>query len=176
MPASPQQASPRPRITNEALLTQNPALGAVILWRFACGYQQGHKTRDSVPLPLAFTVLPIIFHRTLLDVLAHTQKDSGLRKFAEKFADTRDARQDVLLSIHDRCTKWRDISWASLRIAFAAKLLTLTTEGVLIPLTETAPGGLPSRTATLLRSSEKLGSWFAVLSIHEVATLLKVRF
>lgn len=175
MPAAPQSDAPV-RLTNEVLITQNPGLGAVILWRCACGYHVTHKTRESIPLPLAFTVLPIIFQKTLLDVLAHTQKDSGLRKFSEKFAGTKDAKQDVLLSIHDRCTKWRDISWASLRIAFAKRLVTLTPEGVLIPLTETAPGGVPAKTATLLRNAEKLGVWYSALSIHEVATLLKVRF
>lgn len=175
MPEAPPSDAPV-RLTNEALITQNPALGAVILWRCACGYQTAHKTRESLPLPLGFTVLPIIFHKTLLDVLAHTQKDSGLRKFAEKFSETKDAKQDVLLSIHDRCTKWRDISWASLRIAFAKKLVTLTRDGVLIPLTETPPGGVPAKTATLLRNAEKLGVWYSALSIHEVASLLKVRF
>jgi hypothetical protein len=172
-------ASPAPLfrpITNEALLTQNPALGAVVIWRCACGYQSAHKTREALPFQLAFTVVPIIFTKALLDVLSHTNRDSGLRKFAEKFAETKDAKQDVLLSLHDRCSRWRDISWASLRLGFASRLFTLTSDGVLIPLTETPARGVPAKTASLLKNAEKLGAWFGALSIHEISTLLKVRF
>lgn len=164
------------QLPNEAWITQNPALGAAIIWRCACGYQSSHKIKSSLPLAIAFTVVPLLYTKGLFDVLSRTNRDSGLRKFAEKFSETKDAKQDLLLSLHDRCLRWRDISWASLRQAFAGRLLTLTSDGLLVPLTETAPRGVPSRTALMLRNAEKLGAWYSELSIHEVSTLLKVRF
>lgn len=176
MPATEEQIPPKLPFANEARITQNPALGAVLLWRFTCSYQKSHKNRAAVPLSLVFTVLPIILHKPLFDVLASTQKDSGLRKFTEKFSGTREARQDVLLSIHERCRKWSDVTWDSLRIGFATKLFVLTTESQILPLTETSPRNVPTNTAAMLRNAEKLGSWFAALSIHEISTLLKIRF
>lgn len=170
------QLTPPSKISNEAWITQNPALGAAIIWRCACGYQAIHKTRGALPLPVAFTVVPLILTRGLFEVLSHTNKDSGLRKFSEKFSGTKDAKQDLLLSLHDRCLRWRDISWASLRQAFAGRLLTLTGEGVLVPLTETAPRGVPPKAAALLKNAEKLGGWYGGLSMHEISTLLKIRF
>lgn len=167
---------PISQLSNEAWITQNPALGAAILWRCACGYQRAHKIRSALPLPVAFTVVPIIFTKGLFDVLSHTNRDSGLRKFSEKFSETKDAKQDLLLSLHDRCMRWRDISWASLRQAFAGRLLTLTPDGRLIPLTETAPRGVPQKAAALLNNAEKLGTWYGDLSLHEISTLLKIRF
>ncbi|SKA85279.1 hypothetical protein SAMN02745166_01127 [Prosthecobacter debontii] len=161
---------------NEAFLTQNPALGAAALWRAACGYQAVHKTRQSLPLPLAFTIVPMVFNEALFSVLSRTYRESGLRKFTEKFAETKDAKSDILLSLHDRCFRWRDISWASLRIAFATRLLILTSDAVLVPLSETPARGIPPKMATLLKNAEKLGAWYGELSIHEVATLLKIRF
>jgi len=176
MPATEEQIPGKLPFANEARITQNPALGAVLLWRFTCSYQKSHKNRAAVPFPLAFTVLPIILHKPLFDVLASTQKDSGLRKFTEKFSGTREARQDVLLSIHERCLKWSDVTWDSLRIGFATKLFILTPDALIVPLTETDPHSVPTNTAAMLRGAEKLGSWYAALSIHEISTLLKIRF
>lgn len=176
MPATEEKIPPKLLFANEARITQNPALGAVLLWRFTCSYQGSHKNRAAAPLPLVFTVLPITLYKPLSDVLASTQKGSGLRKFTEKFAGTREARQDVLLSIHERCRKWSDVTWDSLRIGFATKLFVLTTDSRLLPLTETEPRSVPANTAAMLRNAEKLGSWFAALSIHEISILLKIRF
>ena len=170
------EASSVSKMINEAWITQNPALGAAIIWRSACGYQAANKLSASIPLPVAFTVVPLIFTKGLFDVLSRTHKDSGLRKFCEKFAETKDAKQDLLLSLHDRCLRWRDISWASLRQAFSGRLLTLTQDGLLVPLTETSPRGVPAKSAALLRNAEKLGGWYGGVSIHEVSTLLKIRF
>jgi len=170
------ELTPSSQMINEAWITQNPALGAAIIWRCACGYQSAHKFKSALPLPVAFTVVPLIFSKGLFEVLSHTNRDSGLRKFAEKFSDTKGAKQDLLLSLHDRCLRWRDISWASLRQAFAGRLLTLTSDGLLVPLTETPPRGVPSKAAALLKNAEKLGFWYGGLSIHEVSTLLKIRF
>lgn len=161
---------------NEAWIAQNPALGAAMIWRCACGYQSGHKIKGALPLPIAFTVVPLIFTKSLFDVLSHTNRESGLRKFSEKFSETKDAKQDVLLSLHDRCLRWRDISWASLRQAFAGRLLTLSSDGLLIPLTEAPARGVPPKAAALLKNAEKLGFWYGGLSIHEVSALLKIRF
>ena len=81
---------------------QNPALGAGLLWRFACGYSEAHPRRDPVPLPLLFLVLPIILHEQIEELVAGTQKASGLRAFAGKFAKSVNSMQDLLMGIHDR--------------------------------------------------------------------------
>lgn len=164
------------RLSNEAYVTQNPALGAVIIWRAACGYYAANASHKSMPFQLSFTVIPIIFYKPILQVISRTNHESGLRKFAEKFAGTREAKQDLLLSIHDRCEQWRDVTCASLRLAFATNLLTLVPQGTLIPLTQTPPGGVPAKITTLLKNAEKLGSWYGKLSTHEIAVLLKIRF
>jgi hypothetical protein len=49
--------------------------------------------------------------------------------------------------------------------------------GSLIALSLTrAVAGVPDEIRRLMRSAEKLGHWCGVLTIHEVATTLKVRF
>jgi hypothetical protein len=62
---------------------QNPALGAYIIWNFARGYYEYNSS--FIPFQLLFIILPIIFRADLVDIIISTQKQSGLRYFADKF-------------------------------------------------------------------------------------------
>jgi hypothetical protein len=163
-------------LTQEVRNIQNPALGAVLLWRFVCGYVDSHQTRDHVPLPLTFLVLPIILHQQTEEFVHGTQKASGLRVFTAKFGKRENSKQDLLLSIHDRMLALRHLSMESLRLALATRLLHLNA-ATLIPLSETqAAVGIPPDVKRMMKSAEKLGWWCGLLTMHEVSTTLKVRF
>lgn len=163
-------------LAKEVRATQNPALGATILWRFCCGYQTAHKERAFAKLPLVFPVLPMVLHQQTREVIEGTQKASGLRAFVAKFSDSKNARQDMLLSIHERTKVFQNLTWESLQMSFATRLLRLEPSGDLIPLSLTAPKSVPGSSEKLLKSAEKLGIWLSALSIHEVSTLLRIRF
>jgi hypothetical protein len=163
-------------LAKEVRATQNPALGAAILWRFACGYRETHAENAFPKLPFAFVALPLVLHESTREVIETTQKASGLRAFVGKFSETKSARQDVLLSLHDWANTCRNLTWESLQIGFATHLIKLEPTADLIPLTTTPAKSVPVTTEKLLRSGEKLGAWFAQLSIHEISTLLRVRF
>lgn len=66
-------------LTKEVRYVQNPALGAVLLWRFSVGFTESHTTSDSPVLPLSFLVLPILMHHETFDFLRSTQKQTGLQ-------------------------------------------------------------------------------------------------
>ena len=51
----------------DVMYVQNPALGAVLLWRFTCGYYSNENR--PVPFPLLFVVLPIVFRQDLCSVI-----------------------------------------------------------------------------------------------------------
>jgi hypothetical protein len=159
-------------ILNEVQAMQNPALGATLLWRFACGFTP-ESSPNGTPLPLAFMVLPLAFHAKSLEEVTGTQAASGLRKFEEKFSD----RGDVLLSIQPRMLAMRDLSLRSLRIAIGAGLVTLVPkEAVLWPRSRSTPPAEAKAVSDILKSAEKLGSWCRDVSLFEVAGLLKVEF
>lgn len=163
-------------LTQEVRNIQNPALGAGLLWRFACGYVGSHPTHDTVPLPLAFLVLPIVLHGKTEEFVHATQKTSGLRAFAAKFGKTENSKQDMLLAIHDRMLALRHLTVDSIRLALAGRLLHLHAAN-LIPLSETeATAGIPPDVKRMMKNAEKLGWWFGLLTMHEVSTTLKVRF
>ena len=164
-------------LSRETENVQNPALGAAILWRFACGYADHQRTGDGVPLHLLFVVLPITFHQATAQFVRTTQKASGLRAFAAKFGESKTSKQDLLLAIHDRMLRLRSLTFEAIRLAFATRLIHLAGDGLIVPLSRTqAVAGMADETKQLMRDAEKLGAWCAQLTIHEVAATLKVRF
>lgn len=164
-------------LSEEVRNVQNPALGATLLWSFACGYAENHRVSESPPLQLLFLVLPIVLHAQTDEFVKGTQKSSGLRAFAAKFGEASTAKQDLLLAIHDRSLRLRALTLDSLRLALSSRLLHLEVAGRVIPLSRTrAEAGLSAEAKQLLRDAEKLGVWCASLTVHEIATTLKVRF
>ena len=156
---------------------QNPALGAGLIWRFVCGYIDAHPTRNPVPLPLVFLVLPIILHRKTAEFIERTNKASGLRICAAKFGAAKQCKQDLLLAINHRMLELKGLSIESLRMALATRLVHLETDATMIPLSKTRPGsGIPDEIKSMLNNAEKLGAWCAPLTMHEIAMTLKVRF
>jgi hypothetical protein len=163
-------------LTKEVRNIQNPALGAGLLWRYVCGYVGTHPSRDPAPLPLLFVVLPIILHEQTENFVQNTQRASGLRTFAAKFARSENSKQDLLLAIHDRMITLRTLTLESFRLALSTRLLHLDGASV-IPLSETqAVAGIPPDVRRLMRNADKIGSWCGLLTIHEIAVSLKVRF
>jgi len=163
-------------LTREVRNIQNPALGAGMVWRFACGYVDSHPTHAAVPLPLLFLALPITLHEQTEEFVNNTQKSSGLRVFAAKFSKAENSKQDLLLAVHDRILALRELSLESIRLTLATRLLYLDVASV-IPLSHTqAVAGIPPDVRRLMKTAEKLGGWCGVLTMHEIAATLKVRF
>lgn len=163
-------------LANEVRMVQNPALGAILLWRFVSGYWEGHVHHAPAPLPLVFFVLPIVLHEETAAFVKSTQKDSGIRAFAAKFGEAKTSKQDMLLAIHERSKAFRELTLESLQLALSTRLLDLDLTGEVLPLTRVKPRvGIPQTVGPLLSASEKLGHWFSKVTLHEVATTLKVR-
>ena len=165
-------------LNQETRNIQNPALGAMLLWRFTTGYAEGSKVSSPTPLPLLFIVLPIMLHQETAEFVKSTREKSGLRAFAAKFAEPQTSKNDLLLAIHERSIKMRNLSMNSLRQAIASKLILIdSTEGVAISISKTQPKtGIPQSVRSMIRGAEKLGSWCSELTLHEVSVILKVGF
>lgn len=160
-------------LLSEVQAMQNPALGAVLLWRFACGYNPERTAGHGVPLPLAFAVLPVVLHARTHDEVGATRIASGVRKFEEKFKE----QGDMLLAVHKRARAMRLLSLRSLRLALSCGLLTLMHEqGTLWPRTYTPPKGVSGPVEGLMKGAEKMGAWCAPLSLFELSGILRLEF
>ncbi len=152
---------------------QNSALGAVLLWRFAKSHIDADPQKRGAPLPLAFLVLPMIWQCDTAEIIAGTLTGSGLRKFAAKFTEA-GAVRDILLGIQPRAVRWRPKTQMALRMGFSAGLLGL--ESGRLVSRRAAHEPLSNRTiATMADAADKLGVWFARLTVHEVGLTLHVQ-
>lgn len=165
-------------LNREVQLVQNPALGAILLWRFAVGYGEGSQINNPTPIPLLFTVLPIIYHEDTFKYVISTRRSSGLRAFATKFSVSKNLANDQILGIHSRSFQMRKLTMHSLRMATMSKLISIDyKDGLAIPLSSTPPKvGIPRTTNELLTGAEKLGYWYSHNSMHEISVILKVSF
>lgn len=161
-------------LNREIYLVQNPAIGAAILWRFVCGYYDADNKSRQVPLPLLFLVLPIIFREDLRDVIGSTNKSSGLQKVSEKLFAGK--RADLVCSLQNSAEQYRDTTLSAIKIAVRAKLISLSSKTALVMPIQVKTHKMPKSSESLLKLAEKLGVWCSSLSLHEISTLLKVRF
>lgn len=160
------------KINKEVYYVQNPALGAAILWRFICGHHK--RDKELVPFPLLFIVLPIIFREDLREVIASTQKKSGLSKVSEKLFNGKKVNE--LYTINNTAIDLRDLSLDSIRIGMACGLFNVNVETALAyPLVETTKR-FSAEINKILSASEKLGEWCSEMTLVEICNWLKVRF
>lgn len=160
-------------LAQETQLMQNPALGALLLWRFAKAYPESHLQKLDSPLPLAFIVLPLVWHPDTAEVIAGTLTTSGLRKYAAKFTESEGAR-DVLIGINDRVAHLRPKTRAALRVALATGLVGVTPDARIVSKLQSNEQGSNSTVLSMADNAEKLAAWFAPLSTHEVSLILHV--
>ena len=160
-------------VLSEVQAMHNPALGAALVWRFACGYCPENASTEGTPLPLAFVVLPVVLHGVTCEAISATHVASGVRKFEEKFS----GQGDVLYALNDRAIAMRPLSLRSVRLAVGSGLLTLLADqAVLWPRTYSMPGSVQQSERALLKAAEKLGSWCAALTLFELSGILRVEF
>ena len=158
----------------DVMYVQNPALGAVLLWRFTCGYYS-HENRP-VPFPLLFVVLPIVFRQDLCSVIKSTQKASGLSKVSEKLFSGK--LNDSIHYVNNTAIQMRELTLKAFNIAVEANLVALSAENATVfPLATAIRKYTPKGDCkSMLAAAEKLGTWCSELTLLEVSKWLKVRF
>jgi hypothetical protein len=153
---------------------QNAAFGAAILTAFVQGFFEADESKQGVPLPYLFLVLPIVLHSDIYRLLAGTRL--GLRHMAEKFVSTEIAGTDLLLSLQGRALRLRGLTAESLGVLFLAGLAKLDSKkGRVLPRKArrfSSRQDVPCEA----EESRKLGKWFAQLSPFEIGSILKVTF
>ena len=164
-------------LSSEVRAVQNPALGALLIWRAMVGFERANGKGAPSPLPLLFLVLPILLHDETEKLVSGTMKGSGLRKFAEKFCGVQ-AKTDLMLAIQGRAIRMRRLTLQALAAAIASGLISLDhSTGLAFPLSMTSPkAGIADSIQDLVASAEKLGYWFGELTLHEIGLVLRVSF
>ncbi|MCA1050987.1 DUF6521 family protein [Priestia aryabhattai] len=164
-------------LSKEIQIIQNPALGAMILKCFTEGYISSEK-EDSLPFPLLFIVLPMVFHNDTLSYLNSTRRPSGLRALVNKMSDSKESKRDIVLDIHERADKMKKLTLDALRIALATELLELDSKQAKVKVSHKRidKSAIIKSNSKMFKSSEKLGFWCSQLNMQEISMILKVGF
>lgn len=157
---------------------QNPALGAILVWQFAAGYEAAGEGAKAVPIPLSFVILALLLNGEMQSEITGTQAASGLRKLIEKLTDSKSSKGDLVLDVHTRSVDMRDLTLASIRIASASKFIFVDREnGTIVSLSNSEPtANVPNSLRPIVRNARKLGRWLGELSLFEVASILRIAF
>jgi hypothetical protein len=158
------------RLTAEAGLVQNPAVGALALWGFVTQFVESHNEHRGPMLPLCLPVLPLVLSREASAALYARRFDGGLElALAEHRA--------IAAGLQERMEAMTDQSMRALDLAFAAKLLTYDdATGELLSCRKTPPVPAPegSDLRKIVASARRLGHWFAVMQLPRVFALLNI--
>jgi hypothetical protein len=164
-------------LAREVDAVQNPALAAVLLWRFCVGYSAARQAPASTPLPAVFLPLSVLLNEESISLLNSTQAKSGLRLFAGKFTESAQSKTDVLLSIERQARALRTQTLEALRLALRSRLLFLDPRTAeVIALSQAAPKSLPESIRPLMRNAEKFGTFAGGVSLFELGSVLQVSF
>ncbi|MBB4378462.1 three component ABC system middle component [Bradyrhizobium sp. SBR1B] len=157
---------------SELQIVQNPSLGGYLIWQFGLGFQAEDSQRSSFLLP--FLVLPLLLHKPTLDLVASTRRSSGLALFAAKLGE----QHENLLAVHSRALALRGLSLQSIAIAANRGLVTIDYgSGHFRSNTpEKKLPALPERVRAMQPAAQKIGFWFSRMSVHQIASTLRVQF
>jgi hypothetical protein len=156
----------------------NPALGAIILWRFVAGYETGSGIKAGTPFPLLFIVIPMILQPEILDLIKSTYRPSGLRMFSSKFSEPSVSKNDIVYSIQPRAREMENLSRESLKLAIATNLVSIDPGTSLLFPVSVAPtsSNISKEIDEMLKQAYKLGFWCSQVTLHEISIILKVEF
>lgn len=162
------------RLDAEVCNVQNAAFGSVILAAFVQGFYDADETKEGVPLPYLFLVLPLILHSDIYRLLSTTKP--SLRHMTEKLASAEYAGTDLLLSLNGSAVRLRRLTAESLGVMFLTGYAKMDSKKArLVPRKVRRFAGRPDVPAEA-EQSRKLGKWFAQLSPFEIGSILKVTF
>ncbi|NTG16442.1 hypothetical protein G6L05_22070 [Agrobacterium rhizogenes] len=150
-------------------LVQNPALGALLLWRFGKSYQE-ESISDAAQLHAFFVVLPLLYHAPTLDRIRSTNLPSGLSQLTKKLGEER----ELLISVQTRALKMRELTLSSVGTAISSGIMHLGYDTGKLRSNEVRPPKSPERLKYHVAGADKLGRWFSRLSLDQAFALLWV--
>jgi len=156
----------------EQRVTQNTGLAAEAIWQAVAEAYASREQAEGVPFPLAFLVLPLVFHQRSAAVLASKSQPGALYK---ALADDR----EITIGLQERMQAMSDRTLQALSIAFSTGLIQIDSDHQrqLIPGRKTPPVQHVTEEVKLIMSaSKRVGQAFGEMNIIQLATHLGVKF
>lgn len=156
----------------EQRIIQNTGLGAEAIWQAVFEAYTAKGRTDGVSFPLAFLVLPLVFHRRTAAVFASKSKPGAIYK---ALAEDR----EITVGLQERMVALSERTFQSISIAFSTDLLRMDQDHQrhLIPGRKSPPvKHVTVEVQTILKAAKRVGQAFAELTVVQIANHLGVRF
>ncbi|WP_417873942.1 three component ABC system middle component [Xanthomarina gelatinilytica] len=153
-------------------IMHNNVLGAHSLWEFVKFYSNYHVNKENPDLILLMPVLPIVFSNSTCDLICRRNFNEG------SLINALIEDKGIFIGLQKRMEDMSDISFNSLRVAFATNLLSIDNDNFKIaPLTQISPGlQFPQDYSNIISASKRLGAWFAKYEINQITNYLNITF
>lgn len=153
-------------------IMHNNVLGAHSLWEFVKFYSNYHINKENPDLMLLMPVLPIVFSKTSCDLICRRNFNEG------SLINALIEDKGIFIGLQKRMEDMSDITFNSLRVAFAANLLSINNDDFKIgSLSQTNPSlQFPQDYTNIILASKRLGAWFAKYEINQITNYLNITF
>ena len=159
------------KLATEVELVQNSALCAFAIWTFVDEFYGESRNTRGPTIPFVLPVLPMVINRETVETLARRHYLGGLHL---ALAENR----TLTIDLQERMEQMADLTFASLNIGFASKLLSYDSQrGQLIPADRKSGFHLQGDDVRdILNAARRLGYWFYNTGPDQLCSMLRIRF
>lgn len=153
-------------------IMHNNVIGAHSLWEFVKYYTDSHPNKESPDLLLLMPILPIVFSNTSCNLICRRNFNEG------SLINALIEDNGIFIGLQKRMEDMADISFNSLRVAFATNLLSIDNETFKVgSLSQVNPSiQFPQDYTSIISASKRLGAWFAKYEINQITNYLNITF
>lgn len=156
----------------EQELVQNIGLGAEAIFEAVEAYYKHEGQMQGMPFPLAFLVLPLVFHKKTVNAIKARLGVGALRKALR-------ADREISIGLQQRMESMYETSIAACSLAIDAGLILYDSETAQLIPGRTFPSQIrhiSDAVADIRAAAKRVGVSFSELTLEEISTLLEVVF
>ncbi|MBI9055958.1 MAG: hypothetical protein JEY96_19205 [Bacteroidales bacterium] len=159
---------------NEFEVIQNAAIGAHVFYEFIKRYENSNKDKLGPLLPFMFPVLPIVFTKEYAEQIANRNFKIG------SFYKVITLDNSFFINIVPKMQELSETTYKALGLSFSSKILTYDKEnsriytGRRVNILKSSELSKPYQ--NIIKSSQRLGSWFAQLKDDEIISYFNLNF
>ncbi len=156
-------------------VVQNPVLGATAITQAVIEY---YKVKEGgMPLPLVMAVLPVVFHRKTIELIASMDMVGGglLRALGRD--------RTLKVGLQQRMEGMAELSFRALNIALSCRkclVLNFDKDVLVVPCRKSVPaadmGYKDGDAKEVVKAAMRIGHWFGAYSMGVICYQLDLRF
>ena len=143
------------KISIDAFSETNPAFCSLIIFNFCRGFTS--ETKEGVPFPIVFLVLPVVLSNDLSKSFEGTNVKTGFFKWIN-------SNPEILLGLTTRINESTEFFKPAIKYGLHKKILHINDSGYLVPIIENIKTSKKTQLDYLFKYAERLGNWMGQIN------------